>query len=156
MKFLGLAEVNLQAETQSMNCIKCLRAKHSKNIWFLDGHTFLEFILGTDWVNKSLASESAGQGTAVGPGHDPPAHATTCGTKVVQGLGEWNERFQGDGLFGSLWFSFLGFGEGGDDTGALVSVSCVQWCFQLICSQRWEVTQILEVCSGGNVWSDCS
>lgn len=154
MKFLRLAEVNLQAETQSMNCIKCLRVKHSKNIWFLDGHTFLEFILGIDWVNKSLASESAGQGTAVGPGHDPPAHttATARGTKVLQGLGKWNQRLA---PFGTLWFSFLGLGEGGDDTGALVSVSCVQWCFQLIASVWWEVMQSLEVCSGGNVWSGC-
>lgn len=91
MKFLGLAEVNLQAKTQSMNCIKCLRAEHSKNIWFLDGHTFLEFILGIEWVNKSLTSESAGQGAAVGPVmiHLPvllPAPA--CGTEVLQGLGE--------------------------------------------------------------------
>lgn len=90
MKFLGLAEVNLQAKTQSMNCIKYLRAEHSKNIWFLDGHTFLEFILGTDWVNKSFASESAGQGAAVGPGRGPPAHTAACHSL-------WDEGSAGSG-----------------------------------------------------------
>lgn len=93
MRFSGLAEVNLQAETEWMNWFKCLGAEHSKNIWFLDGHTFLEFILVIDWVNNTLASESADQGAAAGPGRVPPActAAWHCPWKAGSSASGWNE-----------------------------------------------------------------
>lgn len=148
MKFSGLAEVNLQAETERMNWLKCLRAGHSKNIWFLNGHTFLEFILVIDRVNNTLVlSQRVGGGSR-----------RSCGTwtwstclhrclalpvegRELQVWVKW-KKFWGDGPFESLRVSFPGLGGGGgDDTGALVSVSCVQWCFQLTGSQRWGILQ---------------
>lgn len=97
MKFSGLAEVNLQAETERMNWLKCLRAGHSKNIWFLDGHTFLEFILVIDQVNNTLVlSQQVGGVRAqlwdLDMVHLPaPLPGPARGRQGAPGLGEMKE-----------------------------------------------------------------